>query len=356
MSEARDLARSLADYAEHFCRRYLPNGRRVGNYWIIGNIHGDPGRSLAVRLKPSGGRPAGKWSDYANGSHGDLLDILQAHVTPDDWRRTTAEARSFLGSAPPVQTTPEPSQARSRPAGQRLFALGRPIAETPASRYLANRGITRFGPALRYHHAVYFLDQAGRRQQLPALLAAITDNAGAVTGCARTWLDARTASLADIDAPKRVIGALFGNAVRFAGAPHDPDLFAGEGIETMLSVGSALPAASLAACLTANHLAVFEPPGFVRRLFVSHDNDDAGRYALTRLTDRLVPRGFAVVPVEPRRNDFNDDLRADGVEALRAALSRVLDQATFVRLREIDAEMRPALVCPPRQRGDASPA
>jgi hypothetical protein len=343
MSTAHDLARSLADHAEDFCRRYLPNGRRVGNYWMIGNIHGDPGRSLAVRLKASGGRPAGKWSDHANGLHGDLLDILQVHVTPDDWRSIANEARSFLGSAPPVPTMPPPSQTRSRPAGQRLFALGRPIANTPASRYLANRGIIRAGPALRYHHAVYFLDPSGRRQQLPALLAAITDNAGAVTGCARTWLDAKTASLADIDAPKRVIGALFGNAVRFAGAQHDPDLFAGEGVETMLSVGSALPSASLAACLTANHLAVFEPPGFVRRLFVPHDNDDAGRYALTQLRARLMPRGFAVVPISPRRNDFNDDLRADGVDALRAALSRVLDQATFDRLRPAGTVMRPAL-------------
>ncbi|MCO5066888.1 MAG: toprim domain-containing protein [Rhizobiaceae bacterium] len=332
MSTAHDLARSLAAHAEDFCRRYLPNGRRVGNYWMVGNIHGDTGRSLAVRLKASGGRAAGKWSDHALGIHGDLLDILQANVTPDDWRSIADEARSFLGSAPPVSTPPLPSNRRSRPAGQRLFALGRPIADTPASRYLSNRGITRIGPALHYHHAVYFLDSSSRRQQLPALLAAITDNAGTVTGCARTWLDAKTASLADIDAPKRVIGALFGNAVRFAGAPHDPDLFAGEGVETILSVGSALQSASLAACLTANHLAVFEPPDYVRRLLVAHDNDDAGRYALAQLTCRLVPRGIDVLPVPPRRNDFNDDLRADGVGGLRETLSHCLDQATIERL------------------------
>jgi hypothetical protein len=93
MSTARELARCLADHAEDFCRRYLPNGRRVGNYWMIGNIHGDPGRSLAVRLKSSGGRPAGKWSDHALGLHGDLLDILRAHVITDDWRSVADEAR-----------------------------------------------------------------------------------------------------------------------------------------------------------------------------------------------------------------------------------------------------------------------
>ncbi len=343
MSAAQDLARALGENAEAFCRRYLPQGRRVGNYWMIGNIHGDPGRSLAVRLKASHGRSAGKWSDHSEGTFGDLLDVLRAHASSDDWTSIANEARSFLGSAPPPAMPSSPAVTRSRPAGQRLFALARPITDTPAARYLVNRGITRIGPALRYHHSVYFLDNAGRRDQLPALLAAITDNAGTVTGCARTWLDARTASLASIDEPKRVIGALFGNAVRFSAASSDTDLIAGEGVETVLSVGSALPAASLVACLTANHLAVFDPPCYVRRLFVALDNDEAGARALATLHERLDPSGVAVVPLPPRRNDFNDDLRADGLPALRHALSRLLDPATFERLSATEKGMRPAI-------------
>ena len=120
--------------------------------------------------------------------------------------------------------------------------------------------------------------------------------------------------------------------VRYLGPQAVRAAFAGEGVETILSVGSALQSASLAACLTANHLAVFEPPDYVRRLLVAHDNDDAGRYALARLTCRLVPRGIDVLPVPPRRNDFNDDLRADGVGGLRETLSHCLDQATIERL------------------------
>ncbi|MCX8571069.1 DUF7146 domain-containing protein [Aminobacter sp. MET-1] len=194
MATAQDLARALGNNAEAFCRHYLPNGRRVGNYWMIGNIHGDPGRSLAIRLKPSGQRVAGKWSDHSEGTFGDLLDVLRAHVTSDDWSKIADEARSFLGSAPMPTSPASHATSHSRPAGQRLFALGRPITDTPAHRYLGNRGISRFGPALRYHHSVYFLDGANRRHQLPALLAAITDNDGTVTGCARTWIDARSPS------------------------------------------------------------------------------------------------------------------------------------------------------------------
>ncbi|MCX8571186.1 toprim domain-containing protein [Aminobacter sp. MET-1] len=118
-------------------------------------------------------------------------------------------------------------------------------------------------------------------------------------------------------------------------------MIAGEGLETILSVGTALPAASLAACLTANHLAAFEPPAHVRRLFVALDNDEAGARALGLLRERLSPRGLQIAPLTPRANDFNDDLRAHGLPALRDALARQLDHATFERLSAASREKRP---------------
>ena len=71
-----DLACQLAQHAEAVCRHYLPNGRRQGRYWLVGNIDNTPGRSLYVRLfgPDSGKGAAGKWTDAATGSHGDLLD------------------------------------------------------------------------------------------------------------------------------------------------------------------------------------------------------------------------------------------------------------------------------------------
>ena len=58
---ATDIAAALSYRAEELCRRYLPDGRRQGNYWTIGNLDGDKGRSLYVCLAPPG-RP-GKWTD-----------------------------------------------------------------------------------------------------------------------------------------------------------------------------------------------------------------------------------------------------------------------------------------------------
>jgi hypothetical protein len=64
--QAAELAHRLAREAEAVCRRYLSNGRRVGNYWQVGDIKNAPGRSMFVRLKvaDASGRPASKWTEY----------------------------------------------------------------------------------------------------------------------------------------------------------------------------------------------------------------------------------------------------------------------------------------------------
>jgi len=64
--DANDVAEQLADRAEAVCRKYLPKGFKSGNYWMIGDATGVPGKSMHVRLHgPRAGRgAAGKWSEY----------------------------------------------------------------------------------------------------------------------------------------------------------------------------------------------------------------------------------------------------------------------------------------------------
>ncbi|MFC0808982.1 toprim domain-containing protein [Ensifer sp. P24N7] len=333
MNTVTDISRALADRAEAFCRSWLPAGRKVGNYWIVGNKHGDSGRSLVIRLRHSAGRQPGKWVDHATGEHGDLLDILEERLAARSWGDVFSEARRFLGRSDPVfpqgrsrNRTSQPDRNRSA-AARKLLAIGRPIQATLAERYLRLRGIARFGSALRFHHAVYFRDEADRTRQLPALLAAVTDNAGQVTGCARTWLNPATARVAAIAEPKRVIGNLAGNAVRFHHGSAGDELVAGEGIETMLSIGTAFPVLDVCACLTATHLGQFIPPADLKRLWIARDNDDAGERAATLLRQRAEALGIAVFDLVPRRNDFNDDLREDGLLALRGSLQTAIEAA-----------------------------
>ena len=48
--DASELVHLLAREAEAVCRHYLSKGRRLGRYWLVGDIRNTPGRSMFVRL------------------------------------------------------------------------------------------------------------------------------------------------------------------------------------------------------------------------------------------------------------------------------------------------------------------
>ena len=330
-----DLSADLADRAESFCRQYFPEGRKQGNYWHVGDTSGAKGQSLAIRLHAQGGRKAGSWTDYATGEYGDLIDLLHERLGSVTLKETLREARSFLGEAP-CPAVPRDTQTREQPdaasnkriaRARKLFAAGKPVLGTLAATYLQGRGITRLGPALRYHPRVFLrhgTDDADPPQRAPALLAKITDNRGQITGCARTYLDPYTGGLAAIGSPKRILGQLHGHAIRFWSGTSRGDLIVGEGLENALSVGTALPESYLASCLTATHLSLFVPPPGIKRIWIARDNDDAGHNASMRLRNRLESLGIDCGDLVPNMGDFNDDLRASGRDALRRSLLKAM--------------------------------
>jgi hypothetical protein len=59
----------------------------------------------------------------------------------------------------------------------------------------------------------------------------------------------------------------------------------------------------------------------LQRLYIAIDRDPAGQRAAERLSARAIEAGIAVRVLEPRLGDFNDDLRANGKEALRQHLA-----------------------------------
>lgn len=327
-SDASDLADRLGRVAEAVCRYYLPAGRRVGRYWIVGDIEGNPGRSMFVRLTGPGRGPgaAGKWTDAAQGTHGDLLDVIRAALGLTDFRAVVEEAGRFLGLPRPEEAGREVNRLLRRDgssarAARRLLALSRPIRGTLAATYLRGRGITALHgtEGLRFHpHCFYRPDERAPPEAWPALVAAVTDLAGRTTGAHRTWLARDGRSKAPIATPRRAMGELLGHGVRFGEAGRV--LAAGEGIETMLSLRSALPGLPAVAALSAGNLGAVLFPEGLRRLYVAVDRDPAGEGAQGRLLARAAAVGIEVVALMPVRGDFNDDLRVVGVRALRAAL------------------------------------
>jgi hypothetical protein len=328
-TQASDLARRLAEHAETVCRQYLSNGRRAGRYWIVGDVRNTPGRSMFVRLKgPASGKgAAGKWTDAATGEHGDLLDIIRETCSLVDFHDVIREARRFL-SLPQPHPSPDCDARQRRPAptgspesARRLFAMSQPIAGTIAETYLRKRGITAFHEirALRFHPRCYYRSDVDAPTEIwPALVAAVTDLIGNITGAHRTWLDPSGFDKAPVDTPRRAMGHLLGHGVRF-GIATDV-MLAGEGLETMLSLRSGLPSLPMLAALSANHLAAILFPGTLRRLYIARDRDPAGDLAVATLAERAHSAGIEALTLTPALGDFNGDLREFGVDELRAAL------------------------------------
>ncbi|MGQ9370688.1 DUF7146 domain-containing protein [Azospirillum sp. ST 5-10] len=339
MAAASEMARRLAREAEAVCRHYLPHGRREGRYWRIGDVLGTPGRSLYVRLE---GAATGRWADAATGEHGDLLDLIGRNRGLCRLPAALDEARHFLALP---RLVPEPPRAPPGPDGaeaaRRLFARSRPIAGTLAEAYLRNRGLAdvRNAGSLRFHPRCCYRD-GERFAHGPALVAAVTRPDGGVTGVLRTWLDPAGGAKAVMPAPRRALGLLLGNGVRF-GVARDV-LAAGEGIETVLALRTALPGLPAIAALSAGHLAALGLPPTLRRLYVARDNDPAGHRAAERLRQRAGALGIEALLLTPLAGDVNDDLLAHGAAAVRERLRAQLapeDAACFWtgdrRLRDV---------------------
>ena len=334
MLSASELADRLAEHAEAVCRQYLSNGRRQGVYWMVGNIRNEPGRSMFVRLADGPRGPAGKWTDAATGEHGDLIDVIQQARGLHRFTDAMAEARRFLSLPDSVQLdVTRRAKASKAKAGSsdslrsalRLFAMARPIAGTLAATYLRGRGIVvdTLPGTLRFHPECYYRpDSNGPTERWPAMLAAVTDNRGNITGIHRTWLQCDGSGKAPVATPRRAMGHLLGNGVRFGAA--DDIMAVGEGIETMLSIRTALPDLPATACLSAAHLAAFDPPASIRRLYIAHDRDAAGMHARDRLASRLSDRAIEIISLSPRRRDFNDDLCMLGLVGTQDALQAQL--------------------------------
>ncbi len=308
---------------------------------MVGDLQNNPGRSLFVRLTgpKAGAGASGKWTDSATGEHGDLLDIIRQRTGITRFPDLLAEARAHLGRPQPVgpeipAARPPKAPGGTTAAASRLFAASQPVAGTLAATYLTSRGIRHLGAsaALRFHSKCWHREgDQTKPVPRPAMIAAVTDVTGALQGVHRTWLAPDGQDKADVATPRRAMGHLLGNAVRFS--PCDDVLALGEGIETMLSVSQAAPGLPVWAALSSGHLGAVLLPRELQRLYIAVDRDPAGHRAAERLGARAKEVGVQVILLEPRLGDFNDDLRADGIEALRQHLAKQIGPEDQHRLQ-----------------------
>ena len=206
-SPAAVLAQRLALDAEGVCRQYLSSGHRNGRYWLVGDVDNNPGRSLFVRLAEPG--TPGKWTDAATGQHGDLLDLIRLNRRLTTLRDVLDEARAYLSDVVPPPAPASPVPRNSPAAARRLFSASVPILGTPAAAYLRRRGITARidWPALRFHPRCYYRGpDTTAPASFPAMIAAVTDVSGLITGVHRTWLTPDGTAKAPVSDPRRALG------------------------------------------------------------------------------------------------------------------------------------------------------
>ena len=61
----------LASMVERIAPEWFPNGKYISGNWLVGNVDGDPGKSLSIDIANKPGR----WHDYATDEGGDLVDL-----------------------------------------------------------------------------------------------------------------------------------------------------------------------------------------------------------------------------------------------------------------------------------------
>lgn len=191
-------------------------------------------------------------------------------------------ALQMLGSAAAepsrrAASTPADRDARNRGAAARLWAAARPIRGSPAEGYLHGRRLTVAVSDLRFHPRTPY----GRGTAVvfrPAILAAVRDESG-LLAVHRTFLEPKTARLADLPLPKRALGRLGRGAVRLR-PPQGDVLGWAEGIESAMAAIQLTGIPCWATLGTERFARVALLPR-VTRLILFLDNDVGGRRAET---------------------------------------------------------------------------
>ncbi len=130
-----ELSEMLWNQVDRVAKFLLPNGKKDGHEWVAGSVGGEAGKSLKVNL-------AGKrvWSDFAEGSAGDLLDLWVA-VNDCSLHQAMSEAKAFLGIKDDDHHFQAKQKKFSRPNKQELKK--HVSKANDCYEYLSGRGITK---------------------------------------------------------------------------------------------------------------------------------------------------------------------------------------------------------------------
>ena len=151
--------------------------------------------------------------------------------------------------------------------------------------YLLARGLTGpIPPTIRCHSALLHPDI---NQHLPAMVAAVCNVEGKVTGIQRTFLTL-TGNKAPLRRPKMALGTIRGGAVRLG--PTTDRVWITEGVEDGLAVIQMMRETAWAVLGTAGFKSV-EIPASIREVVLAPDGDEAGQVVIREASKRFAGPG-----------------------------------------------------------------
>ena len=343
-----ELVAMLSTAIESLVADLLPDGRREGAEWVAPSRWGGSGRSLSVHLV---GGKAGVWRDFATGDKGgDALDLVADLVCDGNKSQAVQWARGWLGlDQVDPQTLQRKRRAAQVSAGQRkeqsaadqekrkqvaraIWLGAQPIDGSPVAAYLRGRGIDLnclpgMPRALRYAPKCW---NAETDRELPAMVAAINDDAGQHVATHRTWIDQDERNpdrwrKANLKNAKSTIGTFAGGWIKLSRSVsrrpwkdvQGTDVIAvAEGIENALSVAQLVPEWRVIAAVSLANMGGLRMPKSVREIVICADNDPPGhpaRKALEKAVAHLMADGIIVrlAHPDPKFKDWNDQLQAE---------------------------------------------
>lgn len=303
------LNRTALSQISALCQRWLPRGRRSGNWWSASNpTRTDRNPSLGVSLQ------TGHWTDYGTGERGDLIG-LYAHLHNLGQYEAALRLAEEVGAAPlpDPRKTPAATKAaedRARRNGELALQIWResqPAAGTLVEGYLRARGITiPVPPSIRFHSA---LRHSPSGELLPAMVAAVQGPDRRVLAVHRTYLKPDGAGKAMVEKPKLMLGPCAGGCVRFG--PAQDEVHVAEGLETALAAQQATGLPTWAALSTSGLRSLLLPPE-VHSVVILADGDAPGLAAADDAARRWIREGRRVRIAKPPSGRDMADLLLEG--------------------------------------------
>lgn len=311
--ETKELTIALIPHAERISRDCLPLGRKMGNYWKAGSVHGEKGESLVVTLNK------GNWTDFNSDEHsGNMLNLIFHTLANEDWAEAYKIAKNYIGFTNykntrnidlTVAAKKKKPEIRTSIFAQKIWRAASLIIGDPGLKYFKSRKL--FIPEYHTDFLVRFVDELKHPdgKKYPALIFRLTNSENKFCGIQRIYLTVDGQKI-PMDA-KLTLGDVLGATLKLG--RYKPEIIlVTEGIEDGYSLNPlSIKHKNLGVWsgVGAKQLWGMEVPDYVETIIICADNDEITETIIERLVEKFGDKKKVIAHLPPQKfKDFNQFL------------------------------------------------